>query len=180
MKFIRKNGRIIPIKDKGEKVPQKPVGIVKQKTTVSERAAQGAKFGFSSGAFLGGIAGSVQKVDAMATKGQIVKKVLGGYAKGVAIGGALGATIFAASTAIAGRREKNVNKKTGKSDFEIPMNYDALAIAGVGAGLLATRKNLMIAKQIPGALGRVISKKVSPKISKLVSLYKRQHLKVVK
>jgi hypothetical protein len=118
VRFIRKNGRVIPIrgdkykggaKRSGMKKRRKSSGYKTQKRGVGERAKYGARKGFEFGAKIGGAVGGIGAAASLASgSGQISRQfssIRGGkakalYAIGAAGGAALGTGFRAASGAI--------------------------------------------------------------------------------
>lgn len=113
VRFIRKNGRIIPIKagssgngnsNRKAETQEKPA---KQTQTIKYSAGERAK----GGAFLGGVAGTIFG-GVMGKGGGSIKSV----AIGAAVGGALGAATLAAGNAAFGTRQEKFSyyKQKGK------------------------------------------------------------------
>ena len=100
VKFIRKNGRIIPIRSKGEKSAhgqqKKPAIVGLRITNKSVSAKERFQSGFSAvgkiGAAIGGILGAgTGFMQGISTRGATIGKELLAGAKGAGIGGAAGA-----------------------------------------------------------------------------------------
>lgn len=100
VKFIRKHGRIIPIRSKGSSVPQKAkiqdvqFSFKQKKTTAGGRAKDAAKNWGGAGAFIGGLSG--------------LQFGLRGGLAGAAIGGAALAGLAAPLAAAFGSRKQTV------------------------------------------------------------------------
>ena len=129
IKFIRKGGRIIPIREKSgaskqgpSKAPNKqamksanmlpssllfpPIGV--KKVTAKQRFAEGAKSGAVAGALVGGYVGAV---GGFARKAAGKKGALKLATTAIAAGTAIGASMFGLTDAAFGRRKQLYIKK---------------------------------------------------------------------
>lgn len=113
MKFIRKNGRIVPIKEEGDpkrgerKVTHNngkhevTLTLKDKKTTIGERFKNGATLGLALGGTIGAEIGG-------SNAGPSIKSVAKGSIKGAGIGMAIGGLAIGALNALIGRRKKTV------------------------------------------------------------------------
>jgi hypothetical protein len=127
MKFIRKNGRIIPIKEKGEKKlkrneteitrkkangEQVSLVLSEKKNTIGQRFGRGFSAGAKAGGVLGGILGLVSS-ESSSLKGTLVNAAAGAVGGAASWGSSIGVL-----NAVFGQRKdwkvKSVERKKKK------------------------------------------------------------------
>lgn len=110
-RFIRKNGRIIPIGVKSNKSSNKKVKT--EKTSFIKRAASGGAKGFAIGASIGSLIGGVYTTATGGRRKAISNFINGAIGGGLGLGSSIG-VFGAAGNAIYGPR----NKVKGKSSVK--------------------------------------------------------------
>lgn len=162
VRFIRRNGRIIPIRSK------------KGKISAVERAKVGYQFGAGVGVSVGSFVGSIQKIAATESTTQIVGKVVKGALKGAAAGAAAGGVVGAVLIGALGPREGKIHPKFRDKEG----NYKAklLQPGDVAFGLAGTA---LLGKRYAPVL-RAAGQVASKKFAKVIRRWKGPKLKVIK